>query len=225
VLPCSPTRITIAVGAACLAGFHPSASAALIDYSFSGRVTEYIYDGAIRCFDPVTFQPCPDPPNPIPNAQNNPFNASLRLDTSTGSVVTFSYSVNGGGWTGTGGSVTASSTSFDVDLSRGVNYTSEALAGVLGFNMLDLVGPAGAFSDFIDGYATTFNIGAMSTRGGQGVYCRSPAGRITVSLTAASGELVPGSDAKVPEPGTVALAGLAGLAALRSVRRRKAAAA
>lgn len=222
--PTSRVSFATAVGTACLAGFQPSAHAGLIDYSYSGTVTAAIYREL--CLSP----PCPPVVDRLAGAVNNPFSASLRIDTSNGSIVSFSYSVTGlSAWTGTGGALTRSSTSFLIDLQESTGFSSYSSRPINGdannFHLLDLVGPASAFSNFVDGYATSFNLAAMTTRGGQAAYCGLQSASITVNLTAVSGTAVQTPTSTVAEPGTVALAGLAGLAALRSVRRRKAAAA
>lgn len=221
--PYSRARLAAAVGAACLAGFQPSAHAGLIDYSYTGSVTAQGFDG---CFGQV---PCVDP---LTGALGKAFSALVRIDTSTGGVVSFSFGISGfTPWAGSGGTQTHSATSLKVDLgdmTGSASYTSGGPAGgpvAIFDGLLDLVGPAGAFGNFIDGYATTFNVGAMTTRGGTAYICDPVMADFTVNLTAVSGTAVRIPTSTVAEPGTVALAGLAGLAALRSVRRRKAAAA
>jgi MYXO-CTERM domain-containing protein len=219
----SRARLAAAVGATCLASVQPSAHAGFIDYSYTGVVTDQRFQG---CLDPAF--PCTDA---LAGSVGKGFSALVRIDTSTGAIVNFSFGISGlPQWAGTGGLETHSTTSLNVDLGSltgSSTYTSSGPDGEVAIfdGLLNVVGPAGAFGNFIDGYATTFNVGAMTTRGGTAYICGPSYSDFTVNLTAVSGVEVRTTTPTVAEPGTVALAGLAGLAALRSVRRRKAAAA
>lgn len=82
--PLSRSRLASAVGAACLVGFQPSAFAALIDYSYSGVVTNQRFQG---CSDPCT--------NGLDGSVDKGFSALVRIDTSTGSIVSFSFGITG----------------------------------------------------------------------------------------------------------------------------------
>lgn len=200
-------KTLLAGTSAAVVGFawHAPAAAAFVTYTYEGSLS------SIRC-----RADC----GPLATERFAPFSATVTIDTGARRVSSFDYSLGRVLFSGSGGFLSVGSDQLEVDLGRS-NYTTEPLS--VDTFRLWLNGPATAFGNFVDGFATTFNLAAISPTF-LWVHNASRPDEINVSfnLTSVSAQV---TGLSVPEPGTAALAGLAGLAALRASRRRKTAAA
>ena len=214
-----PHRIALAVGAAILIGWQTPVHASIIKYDYTG-----IFSGTngATCRVPITCGT-----TTVLIQGNTPFSGNFVVDTTTGSLQSFHFDFAGFGiWEGSGGQLARSATSFNlrVGTSAGATYTAKGLNGATMPTLnLNEGGTSARFTDFVDGYATTFNVAGMGTRTGILQLGTAWSGVGNLRIDTLAGTVQP--TATVDAPGTVALAGLAGLAALGAARRRKAAAA
>ena len=194
-----PLAATIA--AALVAVAPVAARAALIEYEFEGIIEQE---------------------NDLTGYVGATYSLSLVLDTVSGDIGDFSWSVTGKGtWIGSGAYESFSANTMFLDLGTqfgGASYSQ--LGDTFGVDIAyHSIGGPGAtlFGDYVDGFPTSFNLSVATSNSflvGQSSSVNSFQGR----FTSASGTALP-----TPEPGT-APAVLAGIAALAALRRRKAAA-
>jgi MYXO-CTERM domain-containing protein len=197
------TILSLTAGGALLAAMHGPVQAAIIDYSFSGAVTQIGTDTTTRTYS-----------------------GSATVDTSDNSITAFAFMVAPGtglpfsSWTGTGGAANADSAggTFTFELTFDTNDPGTTVTPENpGFDfdgdslLFGITSAASDFADFVDGFPTAF-IGGFP-----GAFEFAVADLpFNGTITSASGTL---RQTPVPATAPLAIAGLGLLAALRRRRR------